>query len=82
MAYTPTNVPTDVNQLSDWLRRETAAIAQASVSQVPFTQLQKLNVAPNKLIDGMVVRADGTHWNPGSGSGFYGYRDGAWHLLG
>lgn len=82
MAYTPTAVPTDVAQLPDWLRREMASIAQASVSQVPFIQLQKLNVAPTKLIDGMVARADGTHWNPGSGSGVYVYRDAAWHFLG
>ena len=82
MAYVPTTPPTDVAQLSDWLRRETAAIAQQSVSQVPFIQLQTLNVAPVKLINGMVVKADGTHWNPGSGSGVYVYRDAAWHLLG
>lgn len=82
MAYVPTDVPTDPAQLADWLRRETASIARASVAQVPFLQLQTLNVAPAKLVNGIVAKADGTHWNPGSGSGVYVYRDAAWHLLG
>lgn len=41
-----------------------------------------LHAAPAKKIEGMIRRADGTDWNPGSGSGLYQYRGGTWHLLG
>jgi hypothetical protein len=37
---------------------------------------------PQRVRDGMIVLADGTTWNPGSGGGFYGYYAGAWHKLG
>lgn len=37
---------------------------------------------PLKPRDGMIVLADGTNWNPGSGAGFYGYRAGSWRFLG
>lgn len=46
-------------------------------------KLQVLFVAPAKPRQGMVVFADGTHWNPGSGEGVYVFKsDLAWHLLG
>jgi len=38
--------------------------------------------APINPDEGMIVRADGTSWNPGSGGGFYGYHGGAWVFLG
>lgn len=81
-AYTPTDVPTDVAQLPDWLRRELASLSQSFTSQAPYLFLQTLNVAPTKPREGLMVLADGVHFNPGSGAGFYGYRGGAWHLLG
>lgn len=82
MSYTPTNVPTDPAQLPDFLRGELLSLARAFSAQVQMVNLQTLNVAPAKPREGMVILADGTHFNPGSGSGFYGYRAGAWHLLG
>mgnify|MGYP000122881985 CR=1 FL=1 len=44
--------------------------------------LEMRYVAPAKPRDGMVVLADGTNWNPGSGGGFYGYRASVWRFLG
>jgi hypothetical protein len=38
--------------------------------------------APDKPRDGMVVYADGTTWNPGSGEGAYIYYNSAWNFLG
>lgn len=35
--------------------------------------LPEMFVPPSKLVDGMVCRADGTHWNPGGGRGVYMY---------
>jgi len=37
---------------------------------------------PSFWRDGVIAYADGIHWNPGDGKGFYGYYDGAWHKLG
>lgn len=40
-----------------------------------------LTRAPNNPSEGMIVIADGTLWDPGSGGGFYGYRNGNWEKL-
>ena len=52
------------------------------MQELDSIMLEKLNVAPTKTFDGMVVLADGTNWDPGSGAGFYGYNASAWHFLG
>lgn len=36
---------------------------------------------PNNPLEGMIVIADGIDWDPGSGGGFYGYRNGSWEKL-
>lgn len=79
--YTPSDVPLDPKQIPDFLRTELLNLSQALVSQLEFIQLQTLYVAPPKPREGMVVKADGVTWNPGSGAGFYGYRAG-WRFLG
>lgn len=45
-------------------------------------QLPVLHIAPTKLREGLLVLADGTDWNPGSGAGYYLYLNGAWRFLG
>ncbi|PVY56734.1 MULTISPECIES: hypothetical protein [unclassified Simplicispira] len=57
-------------------------VAKALAQPQPYLLLATSYAAPDKLADGMVVLADGTHWNPGSGAGFYGYRNGGWQHLG
>lgn len=59
------------------LQELAAAIAGQSV-----VLLKELNAEPAKPAAGMIVLADGTNWNPGSGAGFYGYYGGAWTKLG
>lgn len=44
--------------------------------------VQLYTSAPVEPVEGMIVRADGTSWDPGSGRGFYGYDNGAWVFLG
>lgn len=80
--YTPTNVPQTPAELPNWLRQEVLNIARAMSEAPNFIRLSMQYREPNKLADGMVVLADGTSWNPGSGAGFYGYRAGAWRFLG
>lgn len=78
--YRPANVPADPAQLPQFLQIELAQLAAAL--SAPWAQLQPLHKEPARLAEGMVVLADGANWNPGSGSGFYGYRAGAWKFLG
>ena len=80
--YTPGNPPTNTASLAAFLRLELAKIAQALETQDASLSLDTLYAEPKKFRDGTIVKADGTTWNPGSGSGLYVYRDAAWHFLG
>lgn len=44
-------------------------------------RLPILRAPPVNAEDGLIVYADGTAWNPGSGAGFYGRQAGAWVKL-
>lgn len=78
--YLPTQVPPDAGALPQYLMQELRRISQATAS--PFVQLETLHKAPDKPKDGMIVLADGTNFNPGSGAGYYGFLANAWHSLG
>ncbi len=80
--YVPRNVPPSPEEIPGWLQQELLNIQAAQLGPFPFLQLQELHVEPNKTFLGMTVLADGVDWNPGSGAGFYGYRDGSWKFLG
>lgn len=82
MLYTPSNVPADADSLPAFLQQELLNLQRALAQQAPVVRLQTLYVEPARIAEGDVVLADGTAWNPGSGAGFYGYRNGAWRLLG
>lgn len=64
------------------IKQELQNIAEALQSPNQALYVSSLAVAPLKPRDGMIVLANGTTWNPGSGAGFYGYRAGAWRFLG
>lgn len=80
--YQPRAVPPNPAELPAFLQQELLNIARATLEGNQFLSLEMLYVAPAKPRDGMLVLADGTSWNPGSGGGFYGYRAGAWRFLG
>ena len=81
MRYSPGDVPVDPDNMPQFLVEELRRIA-AAFEEVENILLVELHSEPAKPREGLVVLADGTNWNPGSGSGFYGYRDGAWRFLG
>lgn len=64
------------------MQQELQNISRAINEGNEFVLLEMRYAAPAKPRDGMVVLADGTTWNPGSGGGFYGYRAGSWRFLG
>lgn len=82
MPYRPRNVPPDAKELPRFLDQELRNIETAQYGPFPFVRLEVLHAAPSKVFDGLMVLADGTDWNPGSGGGVYCYRAGAWRFLG
>lgn len=67
--------------LALFLQNELQRLAEDLNSHRPTLKLAKSYSPPPKFGDGVVVLADGTSWDPGSGAGYYGYRDGAWRKL-
>ncbi len=72
----------DLESLKNELNQMFNAIAREQAQQSEYLALKTLYSEPKRLLDGMIVKADGTTWNPGSGAGVYVYRGAAWHLLG
>jgi len=70
-----------LDDLSNWAYTEHQQIEQA-LSEFDTPTFVKLHVEPVKPRDGMVVYADGSDWNPGTGEGIYTYYGAAWHKLG
>lgn len=87
MAYEPeplvlANAEATVQELASYVSRELQRVSAGFVTEQQFLHLEELHVEPSKPRNGMVVMADGTDWNPGSGAGYYGYRAAAWRFLG
>lgn len=80
--YVASNVPSSPDEIPAFLAQELLRIEQSRTDGADALYLQMSYRAPDRLTEGMVVLADGTSWNPGSGGGFYGYRAGAWRFLG
>ncbi len=79
MAYAPDAVPQEYN--AEFLYRELLRISGEFVKIEQGRFLPVLAVAPDKPREGMLVVADGTNWNPGSGKGLYEYKSGGWSKL-
>lgn len=81
MIYNPTIPPNNPAELPGFLLQELANLRKALEQPQPYVFLDTLSVAPIRPREGMVVKADGTNWNPGSGAGVYAYVGGAWVKL-
>ncbi len=79
--YVPSPAPVGREDLPRYLLQELNRIREALLA-IEDIELVELNVAPVKPRDGVIVLADGTNWNPGSGAGYYGYHSGSWNKLG
>jgi hypothetical protein len=80
--YTPTPVPSDAKDIPKYLANEVNVIARALSGSQPYWILAKLYAEPKSVKEDMLVQADGTTWNPGSGAGIYQYRSGVWVFIG
>lgn len=75
-------LPKDNEGLRDYVGNEFYKLEKSLAEPNQFAFVATSYKAPQKIRDGMIVLADGTKWNPGSGAGFYGYYGGSWKKLG
>lgn len=67
-----------VEELSRFLFEELKKLS-LGFERIRFDQnMDTVHTAPEKPTEGMYVKADGTNWNPGSGTGPYMYISGTW----
>lgn len=78
MKYIPTNYA-DTDNLVFKLNSEAQRLALIINNLPPI--IQTFHVEPPDTQEGYQVIADGSDWNPGSGSGLYFYSGGQWHLI-
>lgn len=76
MTYRPTI--TVEHEATNPLRAELERLALQINQPVDSMALNTLYAAPKRIYEGMIVKADGTTWNPGAGPGEYIYINGAW----
>jgi hypothetical protein len=84
--YTPGPFPSGKltnEQIMEIVFRELQEIARASAFSEDLI-LSYLHAEPSKTVAGMIVNADGSDWNPGSGAGTYRRNEAnsAWVFLG
>lgn len=73
--------PANPEQLGPWVYQELNRIANAAREAKEMVNLVVLHAEPAKCENGNLVFADGSHWNPGSGAGFYGRVNNQWVKL-
>lgn len=66
--------------LQKYLEDELTAISR-ELSETQVLELRPVHVEPTRPREGMIVFADGTDWNPGSGVGVYTFLAGSWSKL-
>lgn len=70
MSYSPKVPPQDLKDILQFLDDEFMRVAQALNSSISG-EYDILYNAPSRIFPGLVVYADGTSWDPGSGEGLY-----------
>lgn len=80
--YTPRIPPQEEAELLPYLDDELVKIAQ-QINSLIAGEYEVLYKEPAKVKPGLVVYADGTQWNPGSGEGLYRRNlAGSWVFIG
>jgi len=82
MVYFPKEPPNldSAERIRDWSRDEFRAISKL-FGETDALELRTRFTPPTKPREGMIVTADGTSWNPGSGGGAYVFFGGLWRPL-
>lgn len=72
--------PEDPVAFREWVIENLRRMEEYSIDP-DIVKTQVLYAVPKKLREGLIVIADGTSWNPGSGAGTYVYRSGSWRKM-
>lgn len=81
MVYTPQERHiVDLEDMRRWVTDELQRLGQES-AETTALELRPIFAAPVRPREGMIVYADGTQWDPGSGEGSYEYVNGVWRRL-
>jgi hypothetical protein len=82
MSYTPRPPPgsIDLESLAMYLQFELERMAR-SLDETTVLELRESFAEPIRPRRGMLVYADGTHWDPGSGEGVYVYSSIGWKKM-
>lgn len=80
-SYRPLPPPADPKDFGQWAMNELLTIARHLADGRDFDLLNTIHAPPSKPREGMVVNADGTNWDPGSGAGRYERVGGSWVKL-
>lgn len=67
--------------LAESVRVELDKLALHAAQPADYLALKTIFSEPGRVLEGMLVKADGTTWNPGSGAGVYVRDGGAWIKL-
>lgn len=78
MSYEPTFPGESITP--QWLYDELQRVAY-SMRQPSGLIFEVTHAPPERAIEGMLVCADGTSWNPGAGAGLYLFLGGVWTKL-
>lgn len=73
--------PSSLSELAGSCQREFHKVALELSQPTDFLALKTVYAAPSRVFEGMIVKADGTEWNPGSGAGVYVYKSGGWSAM-
>jgi hypothetical protein len=79
--HEPAGTPKTVEDLARYVEKEFTRLA-VDIEVAENVELVELHAEPTRPRNGLVVLADGTNWDPGSGAGYYGYHNAAWTFLG
>lgn len=70
-----------LESLAETLRIELDKLALQASQPSDYIALKTLYAPPGRVLEGMIVKADGASWNPGGGAGVYAFDGGAWIKL-
>lgn len=82
MSWQPENPPpiASVEEAVQWVFEQLQQLSK-DLQETIALELRTTHQEPIRPREGLIVLADGTDWNPGSGVGLYVYRGGAWRKL-
>jgi hypothetical protein len=78
--YSPLPPPRGTDP-AEYAYGELSDLVRSMAEAQEFAYLQILHAAPARPREGMIVRADGTDWDPSAGAGIYAYINSAWVAL-